>query len=101
MIPPDRKSRAQGFSPDAIVRAIEAVEKAGLEVCAMEITTGGSIKIVTGPRTRAAKTEASVDLPDEAVPTKARSRTPVEEIREAMSVLALDQCPPIGSPPKL
>src|SRR5262249_7485813 len=38
------------FNRDEIVRAIEAVTKAGLTVHSVEITTSGSIKIETEPR---------------------------------------------------
>jgi hypothetical protein len=41
---------AQRFTADEIVRAIEAVEQAGLAVRCVEITLSGSIKIETEPR---------------------------------------------------
>src|SRR5262245_62036273 len=39
----------QRFTADEIVRAIDAVTKAGLTVCSVEITNSGSIKIETQP----------------------------------------------------
>jgi hypothetical protein len=38
------------FTPDEIVRAIDAVTKAGLTIHSVEITNSGSIKIETQPR---------------------------------------------------
>jgi hypothetical protein len=40
----------QRFTPDDIVRAIEGVETAGLNIYSVEITLTGNIKITTGPR---------------------------------------------------
>ena len=47
LIPSRKKPR---FTPQDIVRAIEGVETAGLEVYGVEITPTGTIKISTGPR---------------------------------------------------
>jgi hypothetical protein len=71
-IPQKEDPQAQRFTPDDIVRAIEGVEKAGLEVRGVEITTSGSIKIVTGRVT--SKPEASVSPSDEALPTKTKKQ---------------------------
>jgi hypothetical protein len=46
---PTNKKKAR-FTPDDIVRAIEAIGATGLEVLSVEITQSGAIKIGTGPR---------------------------------------------------
>jgi hypothetical protein len=48
-IPPseNKDDAPQRFTPDDIVRAIEAVEKAGLHIDGVEITVTGDIKIAT------------------------------------------------------
>jgi hypothetical protein len=47
---PTKNREPQRFTPDDIVRAIEGVEKAGLQVYRVEITPSGAIKIAIGPR---------------------------------------------------
>jgi hypothetical protein len=46
----ERSLPRRQWANDEIVRAIEAVEQAGLTVRSVEITQSGSIKIETGPR---------------------------------------------------
>ena len=68
--------KALRFTADDIVRAVEAVEQAGLTVYGVEITLSGSIKISTAsPFKRAAgsKSETTVDVQDEAQPNKKRA----------------------------
>jgi hypothetical protein len=55
------------FTADEIVRAIEAVERAGLQIRNVEITSTGSILITTGPHSAA---EASGM--DEALPLRSK-----------------------------
>ena len=50
-VPNKNPSVALRFTPNDIMRAIAGVEAAGLPVYEVEITTTGSIKIGTGPRT--------------------------------------------------
>jgi hypothetical protein len=47
MAKPNQPKLAQRFTADEIVRAIDAVTKAGLTVQSVEITNSGSIKIET------------------------------------------------------
>ena len=64
------------FTADHIVRAIDAVQQAGLTVYGVEITLQGSIKInTTSPFKRAAvpKPETSADTQDEVQPNRKRA----------------------------
>jgi hypothetical protein len=63
------------FTPDDILRAIAAVEAAGLQVCVVEITFTGSIKINTKPSRHKAKPDASTSAspPNEKAATKKRA----------------------------
>ena len=82
---PSRKNRlkkqkesreARRFTPDDIVRAIGAVQQAGLTVYGVEISLNGSINIsTTSPFKRAAvsQTETSADPLDEIQPNKRRA----------------------------
>jgi hypothetical protein len=74
---PKEKSReAPRFTADDIVRAIEAVQQAGLTVHAIEIAVNGSIHInTTSPfRHRAtSKPDTGADAQDEAQPNKQRA----------------------------
>jgi len=67
---PSRKTSPKGgntdrkpvrCTPDYILNAIKAVETAGSNVCAVEITTTGSIKINTGPRSSAIAPRRTTD----------------------------------------
>jgi hypothetical protein len=67
---------APRFTADDIVRAIEAVQQAGLTVHAVEIAVNGSIHInTTSPfRHRAtSKSDTGADAQDEAPPNKQRA----------------------------
>ena len=72
-----KKSReAPRFTPDDVMRAIEAVQQAGLTVYAVEVAPNGSINIsTTSPFKRAAasKSETTADAQDEAQPNKKRA----------------------------
>jgi hypothetical protein len=74
MAKPNQPKLAQRFTADEIVRAIDAVTKAGLTVQSVEITNSGSIKIETQPRQErpsAAKTApATANVQDEALKKK-------------------------------
>ena len=65
------------FTPADIVRAIEGVEAAGLQICAVEITPTGAIKISTGARIDPVATtpitNTSTSPRDEAKPIKKRA----------------------------
>jgi hypothetical protein len=67
----------QRFTPDDIVRAIEGVEKAGLQILGVEITPTGAIKIATGPRseTGTAATNNNADTQGETKSIKGRPRS--------------------------
>ena len=68
--------KALRFTADDIVRALEAVEQAGLTVYGVEITLNGSIKINTASpfkRAAASKSEMTADVQDEIQPTKKRA----------------------------
>jgi hypothetical protein len=59
------------FAPEEIVRAIAGVEAAGLQVCGVEITSTGSIKISTLPSGSEAETdEPARTNPDASSPVK-------------------------------
>jgi hypothetical protein len=64
---PTKNRELQRFTPDDIVRAIEGVEKAGLQVYRVEITPSGAIKIAIGPRseTGAAATNITAETQGE------------------------------------
>jgi hypothetical protein len=67
---------ALGFTADEIVRAIEAVQQAGLTVYGVEITLTGSISISTTPpsnRAAASKPEASASALKDTEPNKKRA----------------------------
>ena len=67
---------APRFTPDDIVRAIGAVQQAGLTVYGVEISLNGSINIsTTSPFKRAAasKPETSADALDEVQANKRRA----------------------------
>jgi hypothetical protein len=67
---------ASRFTPDDIVRAIEAVHQAGLTVYSVEITLNGSMHIhTTSPLKRAAapKLETDMDAQDGVQPNKKRA----------------------------
>jgi hypothetical protein len=59
---PTKDREPQPFTPDDIVRAIEGVEKAGLQVYRVEVTPPGAIKIAIGPRSETG-TAATIPLP--------------------------------------
>jgi hypothetical protein len=65
------------FTPDDIVRTINAVQAAGLKVYGVEITLSGSIKISTATpsvkESASPPTETSTDLRNEVQPSKKRA----------------------------
>ena len=72
-MPTNEKSREHlRFTPDDIVRAINGVKAAGLQIDGVEITSTGSIKISTQPppRQTAPDKQAGTNLQDETVPIK-------------------------------
>jgi hypothetical protein len=78
-IPSNQKMgrKALRFTPADIVHAIEGVEAAGLQVCAVEITRTGAIKISTGARIDPVATtpitNANANLGDEPKPIRKQS----------------------------
>jgi hypothetical protein len=66
-MPPRKTDPRIQFTPDDIVRAIEGVEKAGLDIYSVEITLKGDIRVTTGPRSKKAATEPRMEKSD-AVP---------------------------------
>jgi hypothetical protein len=72
-----QKERRDRFTADDIVRAIGAVEQAGLTVYGVEITLDGSIKISTASpfkRGSAPKSEATADAQNEVQPNQSGRR---------------------------
>jgi hypothetical protein len=68
--------QALRFTADEIVRAIEAVQQAGLTVYGVEITLTGSISISTTPPSKhaaASKPEASAGALNDTEPNKKRA----------------------------
>jgi hypothetical protein len=71
-----KSPEASRFTPNDIVRAIEAVHEAGLTVYSVEITLNGSMRIhTTSPLKRAAapKLETSAEALDDVQPNKKRA----------------------------
>lgn len=67
---------APRFTPDDIVRAIEAIQQAGLTVYGVEISLNGSINIHTKSPFKgsaASKRQTSADALDEVDPIKRRA----------------------------
>jgi hypothetical protein len=68
------RHEAPRFTADDIVRAIEAVQQAGLTIYSVEITLNGSISInTTSPFKRAAPKTETEDAQEEVQPNKKRA----------------------------
>ena len=68
-----QQERREVFTPDDIVRAIEAVQQAGLAVYGVEISVNGSINIHTASpfkSSAASKRQTTADALDEVEPKK-------------------------------
>jgi len=68
------RHEALRFTADEIVRAIEAVQRAGLTIYSVEITLNGSISInTTAPFKHAAPKPETEDAQEEVQPNKKRA----------------------------